>query len=115
PVVPRHQGTTDQHILRYSIVRAEAPNSDGFPVFGNEQAGPPQRISRYELHLPYTIVLRLGWGGSRGMVYFFASQPVSADRCAGYVIIGRNYNTDQPDRVIREFEDTIFGQDQVVV
>jgi Vanillate O-demethylase oxygenase C-terminal domain len=29
--------------------------------------------------------------------------------------IGRNYNTDQPDRVIQEFEDTIFGQDQVVV
>jgi len=67
------------------------------------------------LHLPYTIVLRLGWGGERGMVYFFASQPVAADRSAGYVIIGRNYNLDQPDRVIQEFEDTIFGQDQVVV
>jgi hypothetical protein len=60
-------------------------------------------------HLPYTIVLRLGWGGQRGMVYFFASQPVAADRCAGYVVIGRNYNTDQPDQVIRDFEDTIFG------
>ena len=74
-----------------------------------------ERRSRYELHLPYTIVLRLGWGGQRGMVYFFASQPVAADRCAGYVIIGRNYNLDQSERVIREFEDTIFGQDQVVV
>ena len=31
------------------------------------------------------------------------------------MIIGRNYNLDQPDRVIQEFEDTIFGQDQVVV
>ena len=49
------------------------------------------------------------------MVYFFASQPLAADRSAGYVIIGRNYNLDQPDRVIQEFEDTIFGQDQVVV
>ena len=49
------------------------------------------------------------------MVYFFASQPIAADRCSGYVIIGRNYNLDQPDQVIREFEDTIFGQDQVVV
>ena len=60
-------------------------------------------------------MLRLGWGGQRGMVYFFASQPAYADRCAGYVLIGRNYNLDQPDRVIQEFEDTIFGQDQVVV
>ena len=66
PVVPRHQVHADGHVLRYEIVRPEAPNSDDFPVFGNEQAGPPQRRSRYELHLPYTIVLRLGWGGERG-------------------------------------------------
>ncbi len=115
PVVPRHEVLTDGHVLRYEIVRPEAPNSDDFPVFGNQQAGPPERRSRYELHLPYTIALRLGWGGERGMVYFFASAPVAAGRCAGYVVIGRNYNLDQDDQVIRDFEDTIFGQDQVVV
>ena len=115
PVVPRHEVRADGHVLHYSIVRPEAENSEDFPVFGNEQAGPPQRRSRYELHLPYTIALRLGWGGERGMVYLFASQPVAADRCAGYVVIGRNYQLDQDDRVIQEFEDTIFGQDQVVV
>src|SRR6476620_2971568 len=49
------------------------------------------------------------------MVYFFASQPVGTDRCAGYVVIGRNYNLAQPDQVLKEFEDTIFGQDQRVV
>jgi vanillate O-demethylase monooxygenase subunit len=115
PVVPRYEVSTEGHVLRYSIVRPEAANTDDFPVFANEEAGPPERRSRYELHLPYTIVLRLGWGGERGMVYFFTSQPVAADRCAGYVVIGRNYNLDQPERVIQEFEDTIFGQDQVVV
>jgi phenylpropionate dioxygenase-like ring-hydroxylating dioxygenase large terminal subunit len=115
PVVPRHEVHTEGHVLRYTIARPEAPNTDEFPVFGNEQAGPPERRSRYELHLPYTIALRLGWGGDRGMVYFFASQPIAADRCAGYVVIGRNYNFDQSDQVIRDFEDTIFGQDQRVV
>jgi vanillate O-demethylase monooxygenase subunit len=115
PVVPRHEVRTEGNVLHYSIVRPEAPNSDDFPVFGNEQAGPPERRSRYELHLPYTIVLRLSWGGERGMLYFFASQPFGADSCAGYVLIGRNYNLDQPARVLQEFEDTIFGQDQVVV
>jgi Vanillate O-demethylase oxygenase C-terminal domain len=102
-------------VLHYSITRPEAGNTDDFPVFGNQQAGPPERRSRYELHLPYTIALRLGWGGERGMVYFFASQPLTSESCAGYVMIARNYNLDQPDRVIQEFEDTIFGQDQVVV
>jgi vanillate O-demethylase monooxygenase subunit len=48
-------------------------------------------------------------------VYFFAYQPITADSCAGYVLIGRNYNPGQPGRVLQEFEDTIFGQDQVVV
>ena len=115
PVVPRHEVRTDDHVLHYTIVRPEAPNSDDFPVFGNEQGGPPERRSRYELHLPYTIALRLGWGGEKGMVYLFASQPVSADRSIGYVVIGRNYNLGQDDQVIQEFEDTIFGQDQVVV
>ena len=115
PVVPRHEVVTEGNVLRYQIVRPEAPNTEDFPVFGNEQAGPPERRSQYELHLPYTIALRLGWGGERGMVYFFASRPISADRCAGYVVIGRNYNLDQDEAVLRDFEDTIFGQDQVVV
>jgi len=115
PVVPRHEVRTEGNVLRYSIVRPEAPNTDDLPVFANEESGPPVRRSAYELHLPYTIVLRLGWGGAQGMVYFFASQPAGADRCAGYVVIGRNYNFAQPDRVLQEFEDTIFGQDQVVV
>ncbi len=115
PVVPRHEVRTEGHVLHYSIVRPEAENSDDFPVFGNEQAGPPERRSRYELHLPYTIALRVGWGAEKGMLYFFASQPLGVDRCSGYVVIGRNYNLDQDDEVIQNFENTIFGQDQVVV
>jgi phenylpropionate dioxygenase-like ring-hydroxylating dioxygenase large terminal subunit len=55
PVVPPYQVHTDGHVLRHQIVRTEAPNTEDFPVFGNKQAGPPERRSRYELHLPYTI------------------------------------------------------------
>jgi phenylpropionate dioxygenase-like ring-hydroxylating dioxygenase large terminal subunit len=115
PVVPDYSVETKKHILHYSVVRPEAPNSEDFPVFGNDQAVKPERRSRYELHLPYTIVLRLGWGGEKGMVYFFASQPVSKNQCIGYCIIGRNYDLDQPDSVLQKFEDTIFGQDQRIV
>jgi vanillate O-demethylase monooxygenase subunit len=49
------------------------------------------------------------------MVYLFASQPISPDRCAGYVVMARNYDHDQPPSVLQEFENTIFNQDQVVV
>ena len=115
PVVPEHTVETDGNILRYQIVRPEAPNSDDFPVFGNEETEAPMRRSRYELHLPYTIVLRLGWGGERGMVYFFASQPIDESHCSGYVVMARNYDRDQPPEVLQDFEDTIFNQDKRVV
>ena len=115
PLVPEYSVEIRGHVLHYSVVRPEAPNSDDFPVFANEQVVKPERRSRYELHLPYTIVLRLGWGGEKGMVYFFVSQPVTENRCIGYCIIGRNYDIDQPDSVLQEFEDTIFGQDQRIV
>jgi phenylpropionate dioxygenase-like ring-hydroxylating dioxygenase large terminal subunit len=114
-VVPRHEVRTEGHVLHYEIVRPEAPNTDDFPVFANEASELPERRSRYELHLPYTIVLRLGWGGEEGMVYFFASQPVREDECVGFLRIARNYNLEQPDEMLREFEDVIFDQDKRIV
>jgi hypothetical protein len=33
----------------------------------------------------------------------------------GYVVIGRNYDRDQPVKVLQDFEDTIFEQDRRVV
>ncbi len=115
PVVPSYTVRTEDHVLHYDVVRPEAPNSEDFPVFANEVIDSPERRSRYELHLPYTILLRLGWGGEAGMVYFFTSQPVDHDHCTGYLVIGRNYDPDQPDSVLQDFEDTIFNQDQLVV
>ncbi len=115
PVVPEHTVETREQVLHYTIVRPEAPNSDDFPVFANTTTATPERRSRYELHLPYTIVLRLGWGGEKGMVYFFASQPETRDRSRGYCIIGRNYDFDDPDSTLQEFERVIFGQDQRIV
>jgi vanillate O-demethylase monooxygenase subunit len=115
PVVPAHEVETRGHVLHYRIVRPEAPNSDEFPVFANEVSEQPMRRSRYELHLPYTLVLRIGWGGERGMVYFFASQPISPNECAGFLIMARNYDFDQPVEVLQSFEDTIFNQDKRIV
>ena len=115
PVVPEHSVWTDGPVLHYEVVRPEAPSAEEFPVFANEERETPERRSRYELHLPYTIVLRLGWGGDNGMVYFFASQPVDRERCIGYVVIGRNYNLEQPDTVLQDFEDVIFNQDRRIV
>jgi phenylpropionate dioxygenase-like ring-hydroxylating dioxygenase large terminal subunit len=116
PVVPEHTVRAEGHVLHYEIVRPEAPNTDDYPIFANPDEDRPERRSRYELQLPYTLVLRLGWGGDEGMVYFFASQPVDADACKGFLVVGRNYDLDEKtDAAIRDFEDVIFNQDQRVV
>ena len=115
PLVPEYDVETRGHVLHYVVVRAEAANTNDFPVFANEEVVEPERHCRYELHLPYTIVLRMGWGGTKGMVYFFAAQPIGEKRCRGYCIIGRNYDFDQPDSMLQDFEKVIFDQDKRVV
>ena len=83
-----------------SIVTSRWPSNEN--VTGSKATRKaPERRSRYQLHLPYTILLRLGWGAEKGMVYFFASQPVDEDRCVGYVTMARNYDREQPDSVLQ--------------
>jgi phenylpropionate dioxygenase-like ring-hydroxylating dioxygenase large terminal subunit len=106
---------TVEHILHYEFQRPEAKSTQTYPVFPNENRENSVRRTRYELHLPYTIVVHMDWGGREKLLYLFVSQPVAADRCAGYCLIGQNYNLEQSERVFQEFEDVIFGQDRRIV
>jgi phenylpropionate dioxygenase-like ring-hydroxylating dioxygenase large terminal subunit len=115
PVVPDYKVRTDGHILRYDIVRPEAPNTEDFPIFANDEQERPMRRSHYEVHLPYTLLLKLGWGAQAAMVYFFASQPVDDSHCRGFLFVARNYGLDRDDGTISEFEDVIFEQDRRIV
>ena len=74
---PQHTVDTDGHVLHYPVVRPEAANTRRVPgVRATSRRRRRSAARRYQLHLPYTILLRLGWGGEKGMLYFFASQPV---------------------------------------
>jgi vanillate O-demethylase monooxygenase subunit len=115
PVVAPHEVHTDGHVVRYAYGRPDAPDVGQVAVFAAAERKESTRRTRYALHLPYTIVEHIDWGGAHGLVYFFASQPVAADRCIGYCLVARNYDLEQPDSVLQEFERTIFGQDQRVV
>ena len=115
PLVPDCKVTVEGAVLHYMVERPEATNNEDFPVFANDEIVKPNRQSRYELHLPYSIVLRLGWGGSKGMVYFFTSQPISKNKCRGFCIVGRNYYYNDPDTILQDFEQVIFDQDKRIV
>jgi vanillate O-demethylase monooxygenase subunit len=115
PRVAAPEVRRDGHVLRYEFMRPEARSTSQFPLFPNTDRESSVRRTRYELHLPYTIVVHMDWGGREKLLYLFVSQPVAAERCSGYVLIGQNYNLDQSDRVFQEFEDVIFGQDARMV
>jgi len=106
---------TEGHVLHYEFQRPEARSTTQYPVFPNESRENSIRRTRYQLRLPYTIVVRMDWGGPEQLIYLFVSQPVAANRCAGYCMIGQNYNLSQPETVFQEFEDVIFGQDLKMV
>ena len=115
PVVAPYEVAVDGPVLRYEYARPDSKNTESFPVYADGGREAEQRRTRYALHLPYTIVEHIGWGTREGMVYFFAAQPVAPDRCVGYCLVARNYNLDQPEGVMQEFERLIFAQDQRVV
>ena len=116
PVVPRHEVRTEGHVLHYTIVRPEAANTEPTSrSSATSRPGRPSGAAGTSCTCPTPSSC-----GSAGAVRaaWSTSSPRSrstADRCAGYVLIGRNYNLDQPEHVLQEFEDTIFGQDQLVV
>ena len=114
-MVAPYEVSVDGPVLRYAYGRPDAPSTAELPVFAAAERTDSMRRTRYALHLPYTIVEHIDWGGADGLVYFFVSQPVASDRCVGYCVVARNYNLEQPDDVIQAFERTIFGQDQRVV
>lgn len=115
PVVAPYEVSVDGHVLRYDYARPDSKNTDDFPVYAEGGREAERRLTSYALHLPYTIVEHIGWGAGDRLVYFFVSQPVEPDRCVGYCLVARNYNLDQPDHVLQEFERVIFAQDQRVV
>ena len=110
-----YEVTRRGHVLHYDYARPDAKNTTDFPVYAESGQAAPRRLTSYALHLPYTIVERIGWGTDEGMVYFFVAQPVAPDRCVGYCLVARNYNVEQADEIVKSFERVIFGQDQRVV
>lgn len=115
PVVAEHEVTVEGPVISYAYGRPDQPNTDKLPVFAAEERKSELRRTRYRIHLPFTLVEHIDWGGADGMVYVFASQPVSETRCIGYCLVARNYNLDQPDNVMQEFEATIFEQDRRII
>jgi vanillate O-demethylase monooxygenase subunit len=114
--VTKYNVDVKDNVLHYSFDRPEVNNTAEYPVFGGESGRvAPVRHSRYELHVPYTIVLRHNWGGREKMVHIFTSQPIGKEQSRGFIRTARNYAHDQDPKVMIDFTDVIFEQDRTIV
>jgi len=102
-------------VLRYAYGRPDQANTAKLPVFAAEERKSELRRTRYAVHLPFTLIEHIDWGGPDGMVYVFVSQPVDAERCIGYCMVARNYQHEQPETVMQDFERVIFEQDRRII
>jgi len=116
-VVDKYTVEVVNNVLHYTYDRPEVNNTEEFPVFGGfDDRDAPIRHSRYELHAPYTIVLRHTWSGNDNeMVHIFTSQPIDKEKSRGYIRTARNYAHDQDPQVMIEFTNVIFEQDRNIV
>jgi phenylpropionate dioxygenase-like ring-hydroxylating dioxygenase large terminal subunit len=114
-VVDKHTvDVKDNHVLVYHYLRPE-PESEQFKVFGREKsAKKPSKHSDYELHLPYSIILRQHWGGADQMTHLFVAQPIGKELCRGFMRTSRNYGHDNP-KLVSDFNDVVFNQDKAIV
>lgn len=115
PVVAPHEVSVDGHVVRYAYGRPDQPNTEALPVFAADERKSELRRTRYAIHLPFTLVEHIDWGGADGMVYVFASQPVDERHCIGYCMVARNYAGAESDAAMQEFERTIFEQDRRII
>ncbi|HEY5635481.1 MAG TPA: aromatic ring-hydroxylating dioxygenase subunit alpha [Burkholderiales bacterium] len=115
PVVAPYAVETDGPVLRYAYGRPDQQNTEKLPVFAAEDRKAELRRTRYAIHLPYTLIEHIDWGGADGMVYLFTVQPVAEAQAVGYCLVARNYHHDQSASVMQDFEATIFEQDRRIV
>ena len=115
PVVPDHKVDTRGHVLHYTIVRPEAPNSDDFQVFANDRhgdAGTAQPL-RAAPALHDRAAPGLGRREGHGLLLRLAARDA---RTLPRLLHHRTQlRPRRPRQTLQDFERVIFGQDQRIV
>jgi phenylpropionate dioxygenase-like ring-hydroxylating dioxygenase large terminal subunit len=72
-------------------------------------------LRHFEAHLPFTATLVIHFPGGGRLCIMNAASPVSARRTRMFAPIAKNFDTDQPEQDIFDFNLRIFEEDRVIV
>ncbi|MDT3438118.1 aromatic ring-hydroxylating dioxygenase subunit alpha [Pseudofrankia sp. BMG5.37] len=109
--VPEYSPTPTEHgfVADYWSTVANYPR-------GGRQGDPGFRwLRHFEAHLPFTGTLVVHFPNDGRLVIMNAASPVSARRTRMFAPIAKNFDTDQPDQEIYDFNLRIFEEDRAIV
>ena len=69
----------------------------------------------YDVHLPFTVLLRNGVVGDRSSILLMANQPVTAHTCRVWWVIAQPADAALPPEVVEMMEEMVFGADRAIV
>ncbi|MCM3920472.1 aromatic ring-hydroxylating dioxygenase subunit alpha [Frankia sp. AiPs1] len=72
-------------------------------------------LRRFDAHLPFTATLVVHFPDGGRLSIMNAAAPVSARQTRMFAPIAKNFNTDQPDQEIHDFNLRIFEEDRAIV
>ena len=115
PIVPDHSVDAREHVLHYTIVQSRSAQQRRLPgVRQHRHRRSPSGAAATSCTCPIRSCSGSAGAARRGWCICLR-RARATERCRGYFIIGRNYDFDDPDTTLQEFERVIFGQDQRIV
>lgn len=103
------------------------PTPDGFEVeyrstVGNYPIGVPDRsepgfqwLRHFRLHVPFTATLVVHFPEGGKLSIMNAASPVSARMTRMFAPICKNFDTDQPEQAVHDFNRIVFEEDRAIV
>ena len=72
-------------------------------------------LRHFRMHLPFTATLEIHFPDGGRLVIMNAASPVSARMTRMFAPICRNFDTDQPEAAVHEFNRIVFEEDRAIV
>ena len=72
-------------------------------------------LRHFRMHLPFTATLEIHFPDGGRLVIMNAASPVSARMTRMFAPICRNFDTDQPESAVHEFNRIVFEEDRAIV
>jgi len=108
PVVPRYEVTPGERGLRAEFVSHVGNVSDR-----GAERHEWRRV--YDLHLPFTARLRVGFPNGGTLVILNAACPVSARFTRLFAVVARDFDRETPTADIVAFQHRVYGEDRLIV